>query len=120
MSNPTYLNQYRRMLLAKRQELIAGSGGRLVLAAGGGLAGADWMDQALAESEATVNARLSQARSNLWRAIGWALVRLNKGIYGTCAACGSPITRARLKAVPWTDYCLDCTEKEHAESPTPF
>ena len=115
MDNPTYLDQYRRLLLAKRRELLAANGGRLVLGAAGRLAGADLMDQALAESEVTVDASLSQARSGLRRAIEWALVRLSKGNYGICAACGNPISHARLKAVPWTDYCRDCMEREGVE-----
>ena len=49
MNNPTYLNRYRRSLLAKQRELLAANGGRLVLGAAGGLVGADVMDQALAE-----------------------------------------------------------------------
>ena len=112
MNNPTYLNQFRRSLLAEQQELLAANGGRLVLGAAGGLAGADLMDQAFAETEARVDARLSQDRSSMRRAIEWALDRLNKGNYGVCAACGNPISPARLKAVPWTDYCLDCMEHE--------
>jgi DnaK suppressor protein len=112
VNNPTYLNQYRRSLLDKQQELMAANGGRLVLGAAGGLVGADLMDQAFAETEARVDARLSQDRSSMRRAIEWALDRLKKGNYGICAACGKPISRARLKAVPWTDSCLDCMEQE--------
>ena len=112
MNNPTYLNQYKRSLLAKQQELLAANGGRLVLGAAGGLVGADLMDQAHAESEATIDASLSQARSSQRRAIEWALARLEKGNYGICAVCGEPISRARLKAVPWADRCRDCAEQE--------
>ena len=114
MNNPTYLNRYRRSLLAKQRELLNANGGRLVLGAAGGLAGADMIDQAVAESEAMIDAHLSQAKSRLRQSIEWALVRLKKGNYGVCAACGDPISRARLKAVPWTDYCRDCMEQEDA------
>jgi DnaK suppressor protein len=112
VNNPTYLDQYRRMLLAKQRELLAANGGRLVLGAAGRLAGGDLMDQALAESEVTVDASLSEVRSSLRRAIELALVRLQDGNYGICAACGKPISRARLKAVPWADYCRDCMEPQ--------
>jgi DnaK suppressor protein len=112
MNNPTYLDQYRQLLLAKQRELLAANGGRLVLGAAGRLAGGDLMDQALAESDVLVDASLSEARSSLRRAIESALVRLKKGNYGICAACGKPISRARLKAVPWADYCRDCMEQE--------
>jgi RNA polymerase-binding transcription factor DksA len=112
VSSPTYLNQFRQSLLAKQRELMAANGGRLVLGAAGGLAGADLMDQAFAESAAAVDAGLNQARSSERRAIEWALERLEKGNYGICAGCGNPISRARLKAIPWADYCRDCMEQE--------
>jgi RNA polymerase-binding protein DksA len=112
VNNPTYLNQYRRSLLAKQQELLAANGGRLVLGAAGGMVGADLMDKAFAETEARVDARLSQDRSGMRRAIEWALERLEKGNYGICAGCGNPISRARLKAIPWADYCRDCMEQK--------
>lgn len=113
MNKSTYLNRYRRSLLAKQRELLTANGGRLVLAPAGG-PGADEMDQALAESQATVEVHVSQTRSRLRQAVEWALVRLKKGNYGSCAACGNRISRARLKAVPWTDYCRDCAEQEGA------
>jgi len=115
VNNPTYLNRYRQSLLTKQQELLTANGGRLVLAPAGGLAGADIMDQALAESEATIDAHLSQARSRLRQAIEGALLRLKKRNYGFCAACGNPISRARLRAVPWTHLCRDCVEQEDAQ-----
>lgn len=111
MKSPTYLNRCRRSLLNKQRELLAANGGRLILGATGSLAGADLMDQALAESEATVEAHLNQVRSNLRQAIEWALIRLKQGNYGICASCGNAISRARLKAVPWTDHCRDCMEQ---------
>ena len=111
MNNPNYLNQFRQSLLAKQRELMAVNGGRLVLGAAGGLTGADLMDQAVAESEAVIDAGLNQVRSSERRAIEWALERLEKGNYGICAGCGNPISRARLKAIPWADYCLDCMEE---------
>jgi RNA polymerase-binding protein DksA len=114
VNNPTYLNRYRRSLLAKQRELLTANGGRLVLAPAGGLPGADVMDQALAESEVMIDARLSQARSHMRQAIEWALVRIKKGNYGFCAACGNPISRARLRAVPWTHLCRHCREQEDA------
>jgi hypothetical protein len=71
VNNSIHLNRYRRLLLVKRRELLTINGGRLVLGPAGGLVGADVMDQALAESEAMVDARLSQARSRLRQAIEW-------------------------------------------------
>ena len=36
-----------------------------------------------------------------------ALRRLDEGTYGTCEACGRPISEERLEALPATRFCLD-------------
>ena len=38
-----------------------------------------------------------------------ALQRIANGTYGICANCGKPISIDRLRAVPWTTLCLDCS-----------
>jgi DnaK suppressor protein len=40
-----------------------------------------------------------------------ALERLDGGGYGTCLNCSDDIPKARLRAVPWTRYCIDCQEQ---------
>lgn len=40
-----------------------------------------------------------------------ALGRLDKGSYGTCVHCSDEIPKARLKALPWARYCIDCQEQ---------
>ncbi len=37
-----------------------------------------------------------------------ALRRLNAGTYGHCEACGNPIDRARLDALPYATRCVKC------------
>ncbi|MBI4459917.1 MAG: TraR/DksA family transcriptional regulator [Acidobacteria bacterium] len=41
-----------------------------------------------------------------------ALDRLEKGSYGTCAACGGEMQQKRLDAVPWARHCIECQEKQ--------
>ena len=41
------------------------------------------------------------------REVSSALARLERGEFGRCLACGSPIPDDRLRAVPSTAYCLD-------------
>jgi len=44
-----------------------------------------------------------------------ALERLEEGTYGYCEECGKPIGVKRLKALPFTRYCIKCQEmKEKA------
>lgn len=42
-----------------------------------------------------------------------ALHRLAHGAYGRCEACGGPIAVERLRAVPWTRFCIACAQKQH-------
>jgi RNA polymerase-binding protein DksA len=37
-----------------------------------------------------------------------ALEKIDRGTYGLCDACGRPIKKARLKALPFATLCLDC------------
>jgi len=37
-----------------------------------------------------------------------ALRKFDQGTYGICESCGAPIDRARLNALPYALYCLDC------------
>ena len=40
-----------------------------------------------------------------------ALKRMEDGSYGNCLQCGKPISKRRLKAVPHTEFCIDCQKK---------
>jgi len=44
-----------------------------------------------------------------------ALERIADGSYGLCQNCGKEIRRARLFAVPWAAYCIDCQETTESE-----
>ncbi|HEX7450496.1 MAG TPA: TraR/DksA family transcriptional regulator [Pirellulales bacterium] len=40
-----------------------------------------------------------------------ALERIEDGEYGACTECGGKIAEARLEALPYTPYCIDCATK---------
>jgi DnaK suppressor protein len=54
---------------------------------------------------------LSDTERQILLEIDEAIERLDNGNYGTCLNCEESIPRARLKAVPWTRYCIDCQEQ---------
>ncbi|MCX8014566.1 MAG: TraR/DksA C4-type zinc finger protein [candidate division WOR-3 bacterium] len=37
-----------------------------------------------------------------------ALSRIRENRYGDCEKCGKPIAKARLKALPYTRFCIKC------------
>lgn len=52
-----------------------------------------------------MNQRVTQVRA--------ALKRLDEGKYGICARCDKDINPERLKAIPYTTFCVSC--QEHLE-----
>jgi RNA polymerase-binding protein DksA len=41
-----------------------------------------------------------------------ALARFDDGTYSLCVNCGRPIDPARLEALPYAQFCLDCQSKQ--------
>jgi DnaK suppressor protein len=68
----------------------------------------DEMDVARSLAEAETRAFLLDREESKLRAIDAALARLERGDYGVCANCGEDIPLARLEAVPFAMYCVDC------------
>jgi len=44
------------------------------------------------------------------------LERLQKGTYGICESCGSPIPLERLRALPHATLCVPCKRREESEA----
>jgi RNA polymerase-binding protein DksA len=58
-----------------------------------------------------VSSQISTYEAQLLRAIDDALRRLREGRYGICLKCGRQIPRARLKALPYAELCITCSQK---------
>ncbi|MEJ2084264.1 MAG: TraR/DksA family transcriptional regulator [Acidobacteriota bacterium] len=54
---------------------------------------------------------LSDTERKILLEIENALSRLDEGSYGGCLNCSDEIPKARLRAVPWARYCVDCQEQ---------
>lgn len=48
-----------------------------------------------------------------------AFVRLDKGTYGACEACGKPIEAARLRERPFARFCLEDQQRVEREAGLP-
>ena len=53
---------------------------------------------------------------NLLYEVDRALTRIEEGRYGLCRRCGNPIDPARLNAIPYARYCLDCAGRPGVEA----
>ena len=108
-ANP--FEQYRLTLEAKQQELLDSY--ERDMAAGNeqpddGIQ--DLADKAASAYSKELNFSLSDAERETLVLIEEALKRINDNTYGNCFNCGQVIGEKRLKAVPWTRYCIDCQE----------
>ena len=106
---------YKDALLRKKGELF-GSGGIKPLQASmeNNTRQGDMADQATGNNEVHIALKLKQTDAKILQAIEEALLRIEKGTYGTCRDCGEPIATARLNAIPWTRVCITCKEKQKA------
>jgi RNA polymerase-binding protein DksA len=62
------------------------------------------------EQEFTLS--LLQNEEQLVEEITAALERINQGNYGRCEECQGEIPKARLQAVPYARFCVDCARKQ--------
>jgi len=70
----------------------------------------DTIDQATSGYEKESLLRRSNKEQQLLQAVESALGRIRDGRFGQCVTCRNEIDSKRLKAVPWTPYCVQCQE----------
>jgi DnaK suppressor protein len=57
------------------------------------------------------NFGLVEQFSGVLGSIDRALERLERGAYGVCESCGTPIPLLRLEAIPYATRCADCQNR---------
>jgi len=82
----------------------------------------DPIDEVVASQAKAGAFAVSSVAAETLNAVRAALQRIDAGEYGVCVDCGRKIEDARLKAVPWTPYCLEDQEKhdKNRQEPTAF
>jgi RNA polymerase-binding protein DksA len=54
---------------------------------------------------------IAESVESLLHRVETALEKLERGSYGICDACGRPIKKARLRALPFATLCLACQDR---------
>ncbi len=49
------------------------------------------------------------------REIDNALLKIKEGTYGVCDECGEPISKKRLKIIPYSNLCINCQSRAEEE-----
>lgn len=68
-------------------------------------------DDATDAFEQTVGVALQRKVETTLEEVGRALAKLDDGTFGLCEACGTRVDRARLEALPYARYCLNCQSR---------
>jgi len=113
---PEELEEFRELLLAKRQEIVRDMGsltdGALGVNRQDAAGDLSLMPNHMADLgsdnwEQEFNLGLMENQRQVLREIDEALERIENGTYGICLGTGKPITKARLRAKPWAKYCIE-------------
>lgn len=109
--------KYKELLLKERERI---SGGLTHIAentlkksqrdASGDLSGYSFhmADQATDDYDVEFSLGRATEDQRLLFKVDEALKRVKEGTYGMCQQCGGKIAKERLKALPYTDVCIEC------------
>ncbi len=117
------LEKYEKLLLKKREQLSEqlqirkGLVDSTAKESSGDLSSYSYhmADQGTDTSEREKAFLFASKSGRLLYHVNEALRRIRKGEYGNCQACGKPISKARLEAVPHARLCIECKEQEEEE-----
>ncbi len=106
MKKPS-IEAYRRMLEAKRYELLSG---RYKTEGVSVQRVPDSMEELALEVERSMAADTLNRNTALLEEVTEALERITAGNYGLCLTCQKAIAPKRLAALPWASRCLECQQ----------
>ena len=105
--NKRNIKGYRRMLEAKRAELLSShhdTQGIVVQRV------PDWMEETSLEVQRHMAVDALNRKAALLCQVTEALERIAGGKYGVCLVCQMAISLKRLAALPWAALCLECQQ----------
>jgi DnaK suppressor protein len=101
------VQEIRKILEAKRKELLVGTSDRDEILIENAAEEFDRLQQQLNREVAIRNL---DRESKLLKDVQAAINRMDDGSFGTCLRCDEEIPEKRLKALPWAAYCVPCQE----------
>jgi len=109
MARKDALFNMRQILLKRRDALRSALAGDLsLLKELRGQTAGDVVDAALDCAQDEISSQLAEVESRELASIENALERMRTGKYGVCEGCSCKIPLARLNALPYATYCIEC------------
>lgn len=108
------VEQYRTLLLNRREELVQSVRSNSQIGPRAGLQGAtgDTADRASSDYMVELFGALLEKQAGTLEEVEHALAKIANGTYGQCDGCEGRISAKRLKAISWAKLCRDCQENE--------
>jgi len=109
MSRKDAILNMRQVLIKRRDALRKALAGDLsLLKELRAQASGDVVDAALDSAQDEISSQLAEVESRELAQIEYALECMRDGNYGACEGCGCNIPMARLNALPYATYCINC------------
>jgi DnaK suppressor protein len=106
------VNQYKALLMAKREEITGKSRQREEIRI---VQSNEQIETVQLAGLREFAARSLERQTKVLGQVQAALERIHDGEFGICLDCEEPISPKRLAAVPWAAYCLHCQESHDAQ-----
>ena len=111
MINSEHIFKYENKLLEIRNELLGGVGKNVKPSQTENNHNVpDISDEAARDSNNELMLNIGEQGWKKLKLVDGALVKIRLGEYGICQQCGEPIPEARLKIIPFAEYCVKCLE----------
>lgn len=112
--------EYQQRLQQEEQRLLQSIHGANVDARGlSAEPGGDWGDESVRDEEKDKQFAGANMELATLHQVQDALKRIEEGTFGKCLVDGGPIEEKRLRAVPWTPYCLKHERLQEKGKPRP-
>jgi len=72
-------------------------------------------DQASDDYDRDFSLGRASDEQNILYSIDEAIKRVEDGSYGNCLKCGKAISKKRLKALPYTEHCINCQKSDEGK-----
>lgn len=118
------LEKYKQLLLQRREQILSGikhitdeNLKKTLRDSSGDISGYTYhmADMASDAYNQEMSLNLASSEREIVLSIEEALKRIEEKTYGDCLACGKPIARQRLEAIPYAKHCIECQKNQEGQ-----